>query len=90
MKAAKEWLEQYKDQKNLVFGNTSYSYSYLNETYDASCPWDKDQILICTIDIEVQCENGFPSAELAQEELLSITIKNHQLLLAFRRGPGVV
>ena len=78
MKEAKEWVEQYKNQKDLVFGNTSYSYSYMNETYGASCPWDKDQILICTIDIEVQCENGFPSADVAQEELLSITIKNQQ------------
>ena len=31
-----------------------------------------------TIDIEVQCENGFPSVREAEEELLSITIKNHQ------------
>ena len=37
-----------------------------------------DKILIVTVDIEVQCENGFPSAFLAEEEMLSITVKNHQ------------
>ena len=37
-----------------------------------------EKILVVTIDIEVQCENGFPSPKLAEEELLSITIKNHQ------------
>ena len=31
-----------------------------------------------TIDIEVQCENGFPDPEKAIEPILSITIKNHQ------------
>ena len=41
-------------------------------------PWDKDQILIVTIDIEVECENGFPNPQDAAEPLLSITMKNHQ------------
>ena len=31
-----------------------------------------------TIDIEVQCENGFPDPQKAIEPILSITIKNHQ------------
>jgi len=31
-----------------------------------------------TIDIEVECENGFPKPEDAAEPMLSITIKNHQ------------
>ena len=31
-----------------------------------------------TIDIEVQCQNGFPSPIKAAEEMLSITLKNHQ------------
>ena len=78
IKEAKAWVDNYKSQKNLIFGSTLYPYSYLNETYKDPCPWDKDQILIVTVDIEVQCENGFPHARLAQEELLSITIKNQQ------------
>ena len=78
IKDAKDWVDNYKDQKNLIFGNTQYPYSYLNETYNDPCDWDKDQILIVTVDIEVQCENGFPAADLAEEELLSITIKNQQ------------
>ena len=75
IKDAKKWLDNYKSQKNLIFGSTLYPYSYLKENYKDPCPWDKDQILIVTVDIEVQCENGFPHARLAQEELLSITIK---------------
>ena len=35
-------------------------------------------MLIVTIDIEVECENGFPKPEDALEPLLSITVKNHQ------------
>ena len=39
--------------------------------------WDISKLLIVTLDIEVECENGFPSPEIAQEPMLSITIKNH-------------
>ena len=78
IKESKEWLDQYKDQKHLIYGNTSHIYSYLNENYEDPCPWDKDQILIVTLDIEVQCENGFPAIGPAAEEVLSITMKNQQ------------
>ena len=35
-------------------------------------------MLMVTIDIEVECENGFPKPEDAAEPMLSITLKNHQ------------
>ena len=76
IKEAKEWVENYKDQPHLVYGNTQFQYSFLNEEYGND--FNKDQILITTIDIEVACENGFPNPDIADEELLSITLKNQQ------------
>jgi DNA polymerase elongation subunit (family B) len=55
-----------------------YAYNYIAEQYPNDVSWDIDQILIVTIDIEVQCENGFPNPKDAIEPLLSITVKNHQ------------
>ena len=78
IKKAKDWVGERKDQLEIVFGNTQYPYTYIADTYQGQINWDMDKILIVTIDIEVQCENGFPSAFLAEEELLSITVKNHQ------------
>ena len=78
IKDAKEWVGQYKSQPDLIYGNTQYAYTYMNESYSDPCPWDKDDILIVTVDIEVQCENGFPNPHQAQEEMLSITMKNQQ------------
>ena len=75
---AKKWVTSHKSQPELVYGNTQYPYCYISDEYEGSINWDIDQILIVTIDIEVQCENGFPNVRLAEEELLSITIKNHQ------------
>ena len=78
IKDAREWIESHKSQPELVYGNTQYPYCYIADKYKGVVNWDMDQILIVTIDIEVQCENGFPSVLEAQEELLSITLKNHQ------------
>ena len=78
IKEAKEWVENYKNQPELVHGSTMYSYNYIADEYPNTIKYDVDQILIVTIDIEVECENGFPSPEEAVEPLLSITVKNHQ------------
>ena len=78
IKEAKRWVDDRKDQLHLVYGNTQFAYNYLADTYKGRVDWNLEQILIITIDIEVQCENGFPSPFFAEEELLSITIKNHQ------------
>ena len=78
MKDASVWVEQHKNQPHTVYGNTLYSYSYLAEQYPDRINWNVDNILIITLDIEVECENGFPAVSLAEEPLLSITIKNHQ------------
>jgi len=78
IKEAKRWVDDRKDQLHLVYGNTQFAYNYLADTYKGRVDWNLEQILIITIDIEVQCANGFPSPYFAEEELLSITIKNHQ------------
>jgi len=78
MKEANEWIDNYKSQSHLVFGNTLHQYSYIADQYPNSVDWDIEKLLIVTIDIEVACENGFPNPIDAIEPLLSITIKNHQ------------
>jgi len=87
MRDAKEWVEQYKEQPHLLYGNTQYQYSFLNETYP-NIEWSFDDILIATIDIEVACENGFPNPQDAIEPLLSITVKNHSNKQIFVWGVG--
>jgi len=72
IKHSKEFLSQYENQQNLIYGMTRYNFQY------SDIKWNIDNILIVTIDIEVASDNGFPKVEDAAEELLAITIKNHQ------------
>ena len=74
---AKDWIADRPNQ-NIVFGNTQYPYCWIADEYPNRVNWDLDQMLVITIDIEVECENGFPKPEDALEPMLSITVKNHQ------------
>ena len=76
IKEAKAFIEQYKQQPHLVFGLDRFAYTYLSDTYPNTVNWDSDKILTVTIDIEIRADNGFPEPELANEEMLAITIKN--------------
>ena len=60
-----------------MYGLTQFPYTYIAEKYPKQIQFDSSQMRIVTIDIEVECENGFPNADQALEPMLSITIKNH-------------
>ena len=77
IREAKDWIADRENQE-VVFGNTQYPYCWISDEYPGRVDWDLDQMLVVTIDIEVECENGFPKPEDALEPLLSITVKNHQ------------
>ena len=78
IKQARAFVQQYENQPGLVYGMTRYHFQYISDTWRNEIKWNMDNILVVTIDIEVACDNGFPSVAEAPEEMLSITIKNHQ------------
>ena len=78
IKHAKEFASQYSEQQNLIYGMTRYNFQYISDTWRSDINWKMEDILVVTIDIEVASENGFPKVEDSTEELLSVTIKNHQ------------
>ena len=77
MKEANEWIDNYKSQPDLVYGNTLYQYSYIAEQYPNRVEWDIEKLLIVTIDIEVAAESGFPNVFECAEELLAITLQDY-------------
>jgi DNA polymerase elongation subunit (family B) len=78
MRAAREFLKNYEQQPGTIFGMERYHYCYLAENYPGLVEWERDKVLILTIDIEVASENGFPDPNTAVEEVLAITVKNHK------------
>jgi len=77
MKDAREFIQRYAGQDDFGFGMERFQYQYISDYYTGDVQWDLKKIKIFTIDIEVACEEGFPNPNDASEEVLCITIKNH-------------
>jgi len=77
IKDAKKWSSE-RENQDIVFGNTQYPYCWISDEFPNQIEWSLDKMLMVTIDIEVECENGFPKPEDAIEPILAITVKNHQ------------
>ena len=75
---AKEFIKNYKDVKNFpIYGNTSFAYQYITETYPTEIEYDISQLSIFTLDIETASENGFPSVDNPLEEVLLISVQDN-------------
>lgn len=75
---AKKFAKDYEDVENFeIYGNTSFTYQYITETYPTEIDYDFSQLNIFTIDIETASEFGFPSVENANEEVLLITLQDY-------------
>ena len=79
IKESKEFIERYKDVHGFgIFGLNQYDYQYISDKYPGELQYDANQIKICTIDIETQTEHGFPDVQLANEEILLISVMDYQ------------
>ena len=74
---AREFIQQYQNVDGLeVHGYDRFVYQFIADKFPDEIQFDMDVMKIYTIDIEVGCDNGFPSVEECQEEILCITMKN--------------
>ena len=74
---AREFIKTYNGvEKFEVHGYERFVYQYIRKEFPNEVDYDISQMKIYALDIEVQCENGFPNVEEAAEEMLSITIKD--------------
>jgi DNA polymerase elongation subunit (family B) len=77
IKEGKSFIEMYPDQPDMACGQTMFAYSYIADEFPNFVKWDTEHIKIFTIDIETECENGFPDPHKAVDPLISITLKDH-------------
>ena len=71
-----------------IFGMNRYNYQYIADEYKGEMKWNKDYIKIFTLDIETECENGFPDPDTAKETIICITVKNHSNKQIITWGTG--
>ena len=74
---ARDFIKKYDGVEGFeVHGYERFVYQYIRREFPGEVDYTINQMKIFALDIEVQCENGFPDVEAAAEEMLSITIKD--------------
>lgn len=72
---------QLKDMNGVIghewWGNQQFSYQFISENWPNDIKYDPDLIKVFSIDIETATESGFPNIDLANEEILLITVKDN-------------
>ena len=77
IKECRNFLDRYDGISGTqVYGMERYLYQFLAEEYEGEIEYDPTKIKLWSLDIETASENGFPKPELAEEEVLLITLKN--------------
>lgn len=83
----RDFCKKYEDVENFkIYGMQRYEYAFISDTYPSQIDWDISRIRICTIDIEVGSENGFPEPETASEPITAITYKMGDDFVVFGCG----
>tara|TARA_R100001082_G_scaffold111054_1_gene93086 strand:- start:18 stop:2504 length:2487 start_codon:yes stop_codon:yes gene_type:complete len=74
---ARDFIKRYDGVERFeVHGYERFVYQYIRKQFPTEVDYNINQMKIFALDIEVQCDNGFPSVDEAAEEMLSITIKD--------------
>ena len=77
IKETRQFMDQYDGISGTkVYGMERFLYQYLAEEFEGEVEYDTEKIKLWSLDIETSAENGFPKPELAEEEVLLITLKN--------------
>ena len=87
----REFIRSHEGVENFeIYGNNRYIYQYISDRYpENEIKFDIKKMNLVTIDIEVQSENGFPTVEKCDEEMLLISLQdyNTKRILTFGVGP---
>ena len=84
IKEAKDFLQTYDDVSGFeIYGMDRFIYPFLNDEYPGDIQYDKDQIRVANIDIEVDSSDGFPSIENASKAITAITVEYKKVYYVF-------
>tara|TARA_S200000501_G_scaffold33933_1_gene28217 strand:+ start:1505 stop:3991 length:2487 start_codon:yes stop_codon:yes gene_type:complete len=78
VREARQFVEKYKEVPNFeVHGYDRYLYQFISKEFPQEVDYDFKTMNIMSLDIEVECENGFPNVQECAESMLSITVQDY-------------
>lgn len=77
MKDATEFVKQYQHIPTVkTYGTTNYMHQFITDRFPEDITFNRDQIHVTTLDIEVQSDEGFPEPDKANYPVISICTKS--------------
>jgi DNA polymerase elongation subunit (family B) len=80
---AREWLKS-MDEHGL--GMEDYKYAFISDEYRGDIDFDSSKLHRCNIDIETECDDGFPDPQEARKAITAITIIFRKKTFVFGTG----
>jgi len=69
------FMKEHRNVSGLeIHGNLNYVYSYIADEFPGDVNYDFNDLVIAYIDIETECEKGFPDYKSPNERIIAITI----------------
>ena len=69
------FMKEHRNVSGLeIHGNLNYVYSYIADEFPGDVNYDFNDLVIAYIDIETECEKGFPDYKSPNERVIAITI----------------
>lgn len=78
IKSARTFVDNYQGVEGFsMYGNSLYTYQAIYDLYKGEINYDVDSISVVSLDIETSTHNGFPNLELADKEVITLSIRKN-------------
>ena len=79
MREAKAWIQTNQHVAGRqIYGNVRHIPAFIQDEFPGDIKFDRNNINVTSIDIEVASDQGFPEPDQAMHEITAITIKNNK------------
>ncbi len=76
MRESREFINNYSNTSGFqIYGAIDSQYQFIGKEYSGEVDYEYSDLTIAYIDIETECENGFPNIETADQKINAITIR---------------
>ena len=72
----RQFIEQYKGVGGFsIYGNSDYTAQFIGQEFPQEVDYQFNDLKLAYLDIETECENGFPDPNRAEERVIVITLR---------------
>lgn len=76
IRECREFVKQYEGVSGVeIYGNTDFTYTFIHDQFPGEIKYVPSALKVCYLDIEVECEDGFPTIEKCDQRVNVITMR---------------